>query len=86
MSRRLDLLTVYGLAFLVFLYAPVLLLPLFFAYTGLRTDIAAIQGWTGLVTLLLILAVAFVSKLGGAYAAARLVGEGSGARSRSVSA
>ena len=29
MSRRLDLLTIYGLAFLVFLYAPVLLLPLF---------------------------------------------------------
>jgi Kef-type K+ transport system membrane component KefB len=54
----------------------VFFLPIFFAYTGLRTDIAAIQGWTGLVTLLLILAVAFVSKLGGAYAAARLVGEG----------
>jgi Kef-type K+ transport system membrane component KefB len=54
----------------------VFFLPIFFAYTGLRTDIAAIQGWAGLVTLLLILAVAFVSKLGGAYAAARLVGEG----------
>jgi len=31
----------------------VFFLPIFFAYTGLRTDIAAIQGWTGLVTLLL---------------------------------
>ena len=29
MGRRLDALTVYGVAFLVFLYAPVLLLPLF---------------------------------------------------------
>jgi hypothetical protein len=25
----------------------VFFLPIFFAYTGLRTDIAAIQGWTG---------------------------------------
>jgi K+:H+ antiporter len=54
----------------------VFFLPIFFAYTGLRTDIGAIQGWTGLVTLLSILAVAFISKLGGGYAAGRLVGEG----------
>ena len=51
-------------------------LPIFFAYTGLRTDLGAIQGWRGLVTLLLIFAVAFSSKFGGAYVAARLVGEG----------
>jgi Kef-type K+ transport system membrane component KefB len=50
-------------------------LPIFFAYTGLRTDIGAIQGWPGTATLLLVLAVAFVSKFGGAYLAARLVGE-----------
>lgn len=54
----------------------VFFLPIFFAYTGLRTDIGAIPGWPGLVTLALILAVAFVSKLGGTYAVARLVGEG----------
>src|SRR4029453_2662973 len=54
----------------------VFFLPIFFAYTGLRTDIGTIHGWSGLVTLLLILAVAFVSKFGGAYAIARLVGEG----------
>ena len=54
----------------------VFFLPIFFAYTGLRTDIAAIQGWPGLVTLLAVLAVAFVGKLGSAYAIARLVGEG----------
>ena len=50
-------------------------LPVFFAYTGLRTDIGAIRGWSGLATLLLVVAVAFGSKFGGAYAAARLVGE-----------
>jgi len=51
-------------------------LPIFFAYTGLRTDVGTIQGWPGAAMLLLILAVAFVSKFGGAYIAARLVGEG----------
>jgi len=51
-------------------------LPIFFAYTGLRTDIGAIAGWPGLVTLVMILAIAFSSKFGGAYVAARLVGEG----------
>ena len=50
-------------------------LPIFFAYTGLRTDVGTIQGWSGAVTLLLVLAVAFVSKFGGVYVAARLVGE-----------
>jgi Kef-type K+ transport system membrane component KefB len=53
----------------------VFFLPIFFAYTGLRTDIGAIRGWSGLLTLALVLAVAFVSKFGGAYAIARLVGE-----------
>jgi Kef-type K+ transport system membrane component KefB len=51
-------------------------LPIFFAYTGLRTDIGTIHGWPGVRLLLLVLAVAFVSKLGGAYVGARLVGEG----------
>ena len=50
-------------------------LPLFFAYTGLRTDVGTIEGWPGFGILMLILAVAFVSKFGGSYAAARLVGE-----------
>jgi K+:H+ antiporter len=50
-------------------------LPIFFAYTGLRTDIGTIAGWSGLLTLALVLAVAFVSKFGGAYAVARFVGE-----------
>jgi K+:H+ antiporter len=50
-------------------------LPIFFAYTGLRTDVGTIRSWPGATTLLLVLAVAFVSKFGGAYLAARLVGE-----------
>ncbi|HLF94686.1 MAG TPA: cation:proton antiporter, partial [Planctomycetota bacterium] len=50
-------------------------LPLFFAYTGLRTDVGTIQGWSGFGMLMLVLGVAFVSKFGGAYAAARWVGE-----------
>jgi Kef-type K+ transport system membrane component KefB len=50
-------------------------LPIFFAYTGLRTDVGTINGWAGVGMLSLVLAVAFLSKLGGAYAAARLVGE-----------
>jgi Kef-type K+ transport system membrane component KefB len=50
-------------------------LPIFFAYTGLRTDVGTIRGWPGTTTLLLVLAVAFASKFGGAYVAARLVGE-----------
>jgi Kef-type K+ transport system membrane component KefB len=51
-------------------------LPIFFAYTGLRTDVGTIRGWPGAWTLLLVLGVAFASKLGGAYVGARLVGEG----------
>jgi Kef-type K+ transport system membrane component KefB len=51
------------------------LLPIFFAYTGLRTNIGTISGGIGLWMLFLVLALAFASKFGGAYAAARLVGE-----------
>ena len=51
------------------------MLPVFFTYTGLRTDIGSLDGammWTmcGLVLL-----VAFAGKFGGAYLAARLTGE-----------
>ena len=52
-----------------------LLLPIFFVYTGLRTDIGTIPGASGLVMLGLVLAIAFAAKFGGAYAAARMVGE-----------
>ena len=52
-----------------------LFMPIFFAYTGLRTDVRTIQGWPGISMLLLVLSVAFVGKFGGAYVAARLAGE-----------
>jgi len=50
-------------------------MPIFFAYTGLRTDIGSIPGWAGIGILALVLVVAIVSKFGGAYVAARIVGE-----------
>lgn len=52
-----------------------LLLPVFFAYTGLRTDIGTIDGWWGLVVCAWVLVVAFGSKFGGAFLAAKAVGE-----------
>jgi Kef-type K+ transport system membrane component KefB len=52
-----------------------LFLPIFFAYTGLRTDVGTIAGWAGFRMLVLVLAVAFLSKFAGAYVASRLVGE-----------
>lgn len=52
-----------------------LFLPIFFAYTGLRTDIGTIHGRAGFVMLMLALAIAFSSKFGGAYLASRAVGE-----------
>ncbi|PRQ09977.1 cation:proton antiporter [Enhygromyxa salina] len=54
-----------------------LLLPVFFAYTGLRTDIGALDGWWGLAVCGLVIVVAFGSKFGGAFLAARAVGESS---------
>jgi Kef-type K+ transport system membrane component KefB len=52
------------------------LLPIFFAYTGLRTDIGTLHGWFGFWQCFLVCLIAFVGKFGGAYVAARLVGEG----------
>jgi K+:H+ antiporter len=55
----------------------VFFLPLFFAYTGLRTDVGSLNGWFGVWECVLVCAVAFATKLGGAFAAARLLGESS---------
>jgi Kef-type K+ transport system membrane component KefB/nucleotide-binding universal stress UspA family protein len=52
----------------------VLLLPLFFAYSGLRTQIGLISGAADWAICALIIAVACVGKFGGSYAAARLSG------------
>jgi len=54
-------------------FSAVLLLPLFFAYAGLRTQIGLLDGSEWLLCLLII-AVASVGKLGGSAVAARLAG------------
>ena len=55
-------------------FTSVLLLPLFFAYTGLRTQIGLIDGAGSLVICLGIIAVATIGKLGGSALAARATG------------
>jgi Kef-type K+ transport system membrane component KefB len=49
----------------------VLLLPLFFAFTGLRTEITLIDGASGWLVCALVIAVAVVGKVGGSAIAAR---------------
>lgn len=51
-----------------------LLLPLYFTYTGIRTDIGSLGSVRQLWLFLAVLAVAFASKLTGAYAASRAIG------------
>ncbi len=50
-------------------------LPIFFAVTGLRTDIGSIHGWHGFLTCVLVCALAFATKFGGAFIAAKALGE-----------
>jgi Kef-type K+ transport system membrane component KefB len=52
----------------------VLLLPAFFAYTGMRTQIGLVSGWERWLICGLIIVVASVGKFGGTLAAARLAG------------
>ena len=52
----------------------VLLLPAFFAYTGMRTQIGLISGWENWLICGLIIAVASLGKFGGTLAAARFAG------------
>jgi Kef-type K+ transport system membrane component KefB len=52
-----------------------LLLPVFFAYTGLRTDLGALGSAHEAWLCLLVCAVAFAGKFGGAFVGARAVGE-----------
>jgi Kef-type K+ transport system membrane component KefB len=52
----------------------VLLLPIFFAFTGLRTSIGLVHGTSMWLMCALITAVAITGKLGGSMAAARLSG------------
>jgi Kef-type K+ transport system membrane component KefB len=55
-------------------FATILLLPAFFAFTGMRTEIGLISGVGSWLTCVLITVIATAGKFGGAYAAARLTG------------
>lgn len=55
-------------------FSSVLLLPLFFAFTGLRTQIGLLNDLQGWLICLLIIAVATVGKLGGSALTARFTG------------
>ena len=52
-----------------------LFLPVFFAFTGLRTDIGTLDTGREWLICALVCALAFASKFGGAYLGARLAGE-----------
>lgn len=52
----------------------VLFLPVFFAFTGLRTQISLVHGWSNWLICLLIIVVASLGKFGGGSLAARLTG------------
>jgi Kef-type K+ transport system membrane component KefB len=52
----------------------VLFLPLFFAFTGLRTQVGLVSGFEHWLLCGLVIAVAVAGKLGGSYAAARFTG------------
>ena len=51
-----------------------LLVPLFFAFTGLRTEIGLLNDWTSWLACAGIIAVAVAGKLGGSMVAARFTG------------
>jgi Kef-type K+ transport system membrane component KefB len=52
-----------------------LLLPAFFAVTGLRTEIGLVRGWENWLVCGVIIVVATAGKFGGTFAAARLTGQ-----------
>jgi Kef-type K+ transport system membrane component KefB len=53
----------------------VLLLPAFFAYTGMRTEIGLVSGWQNWLLCCVIILVATAGKFGGTFIAARLTGQ-----------
>ena len=53
----------------------VLLLPAFFALTGLRTEIGLVSGWVNWLVCGAIVLAATLGKFGGTFAAARLTGQ-----------
>jgi Kef-type K+ transport system membrane component KefB len=55
-------------------FSSVFLLPLFFAYTGLRTQVGLLHDWNGWMICLGLIGVATLGKLGGSMLAARATG------------
>jgi Kef-type K+ transport system membrane component KefB len=56
------------------MFSSVVLLPLYFTFTGLRTQVDLLDGWTAWFICAVIIAVAIAGKLGGGALAARLTG------------
>jgi Kef-type K+ transport system membrane component KefB len=52
----------------------ILLLPAFFAYTGMKTEIGLVSGWEAWMFCVVIILVATLGKFGGSFVAARLTG------------
>ena len=52
----------------------VLFVPVFFAFTGMRTQIGLVHGWHEWMICVVIIVVASLGKFGGAFAASRLTG------------
>lgn len=52
----------------------VLFVPVFFAFTGMRTQIGLVRGWHEWMICAVIIAVASIGKFGGAFAASRFTG------------
>jgi len=57
-------------------FSSIALLPIFFAFTGLRTQINLLNDWRSWLLCLGVIAVAIIGKLGGTMLAARWVGMG----------
>ena len=57
-------------------FVTILLLPAFFAFTGMRTEIGLVTGWHAWLVCLAIIVVATLGKFGGTLAAARVIGLG----------
>jgi Kef-type K+ transport system membrane component KefB len=55
-------------------FVGVFFVPIFFTYTGLRTDIGLLEGWPAWGWCILLLALATLGKFGGCYVAARWAG------------
>jgi Kef-type K+ transport system membrane component KefB len=56
--------------------AMVILLPLFFSYTGIRADVGLVQGASLWLWLVAIIGIAIAAKAGGAFTGARIMGFG----------